>query len=58
MLDIYQKMRTVSHYNSFFVSAVRHWNSLPRDIVLLDSLSQFKSSLEMHLCICFPVLSR
>ena len=31
------------------VSAVRLWNSLPRDIVLLDSLSLFKSSLKLHL---------
>ena len=38
--------KTVSHYNSFFfISAVRLWNSLPRDILLLDSLSLFKSSL-------------
>ena len=29
----------------FFISAVRHWNSLPKDIVLLDSLGLFKSSL-------------
>ena len=43
--------KTVSHYNSFFISTVRLWNSLPRDIVLLDSLSLFKSSLKVHLCI-------
>ena len=42
--------KTVSHYNSFFISAVRLWNSLPRDIVQLDSLSLFKSSLKLHLC--------
>ena len=44
-------VKTVSHYHSFFISAVRLWNSLPRDIVLLDSLSLFKSSLKLHLCI-------
>ena len=36
---------------SFFISAVRLWNSLPGDIVLLDSLSLFKSSLKFYLCI-------
>ena len=44
-------VKTVSQYHSFFISAVRLWNSLPRDIVLLDSLSLFKSSLKLHLCI-------
>ena len=43
--------KTVSYYHSFFISAVKLWNSLPRDIVLLDSLSLFKSSLRSHLCI-------
>ena len=39
--------RISSFYNSFFISSVRAWNSLPKDVALCDSISSFKTSLKL-----------
>ena len=50
--------RTSSFYNSFFISSVRAWNSLPKDVALRDT---FKISLKLfyiifnHLFMLFRV---
>ena len=36
--------RTVSFFNSYFVSSVRLWNSLPNEVVLCNNISSFKSN--------------
>ena len=39
--------RTSSFYNAFFISSVRAWNSLPKDVALSDSISSFKTCLKL-----------
>ena len=36
--------RTVSFFNSYFVSSVRLWNSLPNEVALCNNISSFKSN--------------
>ena len=36
--------KTVSFFNSYFVSSVRLWNSLPNEVVLCNDVSSFKSN--------------
>ena len=37
--------------SSFFCRVIGNWNSLPRQIVEVRTLSQFKSNLRRHMCI-------
>ena len=38
--------KTVSFFNSYFVSSVRLWNSLPNEVVLCNDISSFKSNVK------------
>ena len=38
--------KTVSFFNSYFVSSVRLWNSLPNEVVLCNDVSSFKSNVK------------
>ena len=42
--------RTSAFFNSFCISSVRAWNSLPSDIVLCNSISAFKNALKVYYC--------
>ena len=42
--------RTSAFFNSYFMSSVRAWNSLPSDIVLYNSISAFKNALKVYYC--------
>ena len=47
---LYVKPARLNCYkNSFFIRIVKHWNSLPRDIVEAESLQLFKSKLKSHM---------
>ena len=47
---LYVKPARLNCYkNSFFIRIVKHWNSLPRDIVEAQSLQLFKSKLKSHM---------
>jgi len=35
-------------FNSYFISSIRAWNSLPSDIVLCTSISAFKNALKLY----------
>ena len=38
--------KTVSYFNSYSVSSVRLWNSLPNEVVLCNDISSFKSNVK------------
>ena len=47
---LYVKPARLNCYkNSFFIRIVKHWNSLPRDIVEAESLQLFKSKLKLYM---------
>ena len=43
--------RTSAFLNSFFISSIRVWNSLPSHIVLCNSISAFKNALKEYYCL-------
>ena len=40
--------RTSAVFNSYCISSIRAWNSLPSDIVLCTSISAFKNALKLY----------
>ena len=42
--------RTSTFFNSFCISSIRVWNSLPSHIVLCNSISAFKNALKEYCC--------
>ena len=38
--------KTLPFFNSYFVSPVRLWNSLPNEVVLCNDISSFKSNVK------------
>ena len=46
---IQDKATKNTHFYSFFPRTIRHWNSLPAEIVVLNSLELFKSELLEYL---------
>ena len=43
--------RTSAFFNSYCISSIRSWNSLPSDIVLCTSISAFMNALKLYYCL-------